>query len=250
MTENWKSYFCNVNDVLASIALNLALGEDAPMPGKPWLLWVWVYFQSPRPDGLSGREEFPTISAIEDELIKQLGNACGAILAGRITTDGHREFYFYGATESGFKAAVRAAMSRFPDYTHDFDTKHEPDWNQYRKVLYPSDESMQMIKNLDLLGVLKEHGDTLEAVRDVHHWIYFKGRDDRDWYAAEVRSLGYAIEDQTERPNDERPYGLTITRDQSVTRDEIHPAVTELFRLARRVDAEYDGWETQVIVVH
>ncbi|HJX84862.1 MAG TPA: DUF695 domain-containing protein, partial [Candidatus Angelobacter sp.] len=135
MTENWKSYFCNVNDVLASIALNLGLSEDAPMSGKPWLLWVWVYFRSPRPDGLSSKEEFPTLSAIEDELTKQLGNACSAIQAGRITTDGRREFYFYGATEKGFKAAVQAALSRFPGYKYDCDTKHEPDWNQYRNVL-------------------------------------------------------------------------------------------------------------------
>ncbi len=31
MTEEWKSYFCNVNDVLASIALNLGLNKVAPI---------------------------------------------------------------------------------------------------------------------------------------------------------------------------------------------------------------------------
>jgi regulator of RNase E activity RraB len=40
---------------------------------------------------------------------------------------------------------------------------------------------------------------------------------------------------------------LTITRDQSVTSEKINEAVLELFRMAREVDAEYDGWEAQLI---
>ena len=70
-------------------------------------------------------------------------------------------------------------MGNFSTYKFDLGKQHEPDWNQYRNVLYPSDESMERIKNADVLEVLEEHGDTLESVRDVHHWIYFKSSDDR-----------------------------------------------------------------------
>ena len=70
MTENWKNYFCNVNDKLASIALNLGLNEGAPIETKPWLLWVWVYLQHPTSDGLSQQSEFATVSSIEDALSK------------------------------------------------------------------------------------------------------------------------------------------------------------------------------------
>src|SRR5438309_5000971 len=97
MSENWKSYICNVNGKLASIALDLGAGKKASSGNKPWLLWVWVYLQSPRADGLSDGKEFKTLGAIEDELTTQSSAACEGINVGRITTDGRREFYFYGA---------------------------------------------------------------------------------------------------------------------------------------------------------
>jgi uncharacterized protein (TIGR01619 family) len=249
MAENWKSYLCNVNDRLASIALNLGLNEEAPIEIKPWLLWVWVYLQVPRPDGLSDRSEFNTICAIEDELVQQLAAECHAIEAGRITTQGRREFYFYGANEEKFEKAVRSAMDNFPKYKFDQGTRYEPDWNQYRSVLYPSEEEMQRIANRDVLDVLEKKGDTLAPIRDVHHWIYFKCSEDRERYADEVRKLGYAIEQKAELDQRERPLRLVIMREQSVTPQEIDESALELFRLAKEMDAEYDGWEARVVVV-
>ena len=249
MPENWKSYFCNVNEKLSSIALNLALEEHAPMPNKPWLLWVWIYLQSPSDKGMTTSQEFPTISAIEDELSKQIAEKCGGIYAGRITGDNRRELYFYGSDKKNFKRAVKDAMSGFRSYRFDFDAQKEPDWNQYLNVLFPSDEDLQRIANRDVLDVLEERGDTLEPVRDVHHWIYFKTPEDRDWYTSRVGALGYTVEDKPDRPDDTHPYGLAITRDQSITPDEINDAVLELFRLAKQVSADYDGWEAQLIQI-
>lgn len=249
MPENWKSYFCNVNDKFSSIALNLALEEHAPMPDKPWLLWVWIYLQSPSDKGMTTSQEFPAISAIEDELTKQTAEKCGGIYAGRITGDNRRELYFYGTDKKNFKRAVKDAMSGFRSYRFDFDAQKEPDWNQYFKVLFPSDENMQRIANRDLLDVMEQRGDTLEPARDVHHWIYFKTSEDREWYASQVSALGYMTEDKPDRPDDTHPYGLAITRDQSITPDLINDAVLELFRLAKQVGADYDGWEAQLIQI-
>jgi uncharacterized protein (TIGR01619 family) len=245
MAEKWRSYFCNVNDKLASIALNLGL--EAPISGKTRLLWVWVYMKSPRSDGLSGMSEFETLSAVEDELAKQLGIRFGAVEAGRITTDGRREVYFYGEQTEGFKSAVNDVLSRFKGYKFDLGTQEDAEWSQYLNVLYPSDEDMQRIKNQDVLEVLMKHGDSLKPVRDVHHWIYFRSTRDREWFAAETREMGYKVENEPKLDEGERQFGLVITRDQSVTSDEIDDAVIELFRLAKDVDAKYDGWETQVI---
>jgi uncharacterized protein (TIGR01619 family) len=247
MEENWKSYICKVNDKLASIALNQGLNQGAPLSAKPWLLWVWVYLQRPRPDGLSDASELETIGAIEDEVARQLAAACQAVEAGRITTDGRREFYFYGADEKQFKKAVRAAMCGFRQYKFDQGTQHEPDWNQYRSVLYPSEEDMQRIANRDVLDVLERHGDTLEPVRDVHHCIYFKNSEARERYAAEVQKLGYATAQKAEFDERERPFRLVIRREQSVTPNKIDEAVLELIRLAKEMHAEYDGWEARVL---
>src|ERR1700722_15051530 len=104
MSEDWNSYLCNVNDVLASIALDLDLRKTVPDNGKPNLLWVWVYLKWPREDGLSASSEFDSLSAIEDKLTETMVDRFGAVLCGRITTDGRREFYYYAPRLEPFES--------------------------------------------------------------------------------------------------------------------------------------------------
>src|SRR5215471_20405666 len=244
----WASYFANVNDKLASIALDLELRDQAPVKGKPHLLWVWVDLRSPKSNGLSDSGEFDALAAIEDELVRALGTACDAVEAGRITSNDRREFYFYGADCINFDASVSLVMKKFPQYKYHSGTQDDPQWAQYLNVLYPSEEDFEQIKNRDVLAALMKHGDTLEAVRDVHHWIYFHTVAQRQHYALKAKELGYKIEGETEREGGQpHPFGLQITRDQGVTPAQIDSAVIELFRLAKQFDADYDGWEAAVV---
>jgi Family of unknown function (DUF695) len=61
---------------------------------------------APRPDGLSSNEEFQILNTIEDALTERLEKDCDACLAGRITGDGRREFYYYGRTPSNLRLLV------------------------------------------------------------------------------------------------------------------------------------------------
>jgi hypothetical protein len=54
---NWGQYFCNVNDKLSSILVDLDLRDLLPDHSRADLIWVWVYMKAPRPDGLSSNEE-------------------------------------------------------------------------------------------------------------------------------------------------------------------------------------------------
>jgi uncharacterized protein (TIGR01619 family) len=246
MTEDWKSYFSNVNDKFASIALNLGLRPSVPMSDKPWLLWVWIYLQSPNAEGLTTNSEAKVIWGIEKELEKVLDAGCGGIYCGRITTDGKRELYFYGKTDSGFEAAVRAVMSSFGGYQFDLGTQREPDWNQYLNVLFPSDEDMQRIGNRDVLETFEKQGDMLEAEREVQHWIYFRRKIDLDWFVQAAQQRGYKTANDGDNAESDRPFGLRVIRVQSISQTEIDNTVIELFRLAKIVNGLYDGWEAQV----
>jgi hypothetical protein len=179
MIDNWKPYLCNVNDKLASIFVNLGLREDVPIASKPWLLWTWVYFQSPRADGLSDSKEAPTLYEIEDSLNLSVSRACRAIPCGRITTAGRREFYFYGETKDGFHKAVREAFTGFERYKFDLGEQEDHLWEQYLNVLYPSPEGLQRIANMDSLDVLAEKGDVLTVPREVQHWMNFGSEESR-----------------------------------------------------------------------
>jgi uncharacterized protein (TIGR01619 family) len=247
MSEHWNSYFCNVNGKLASIRVDLGVRPTVPVPNRPWLLWVWVYFKQPRTDGLSSDEEFDKLCALEDALQKAVESKRGAVLAGCITTDGHREFYFYGPSPEGFKERVKQIVGISNDYKFDCDTQRDPDWTQYLKVLYPSEEQRQVIENRSVQDVLRAKGDTLELPRDVRHWIYFRSEAEREAFRRTALELQYRIEFEPHSERTSFPFGLCIAKTQPVRSPEIDDAVIELFRLAKYHCGDYDGWETAVI---
>jgi Family of unknown function (DUF695)/Regulator of ribonuclease activity B len=247
MSDNWNFYFCKVNDVLASIFVDLGLHELAPDESRPYLLWVWVHLKTPRSDGLSDSVEFDSLVAIEEKITEGLSQKFDAILCGRITTDGRREFYYYAARSEAFEPTVENVMGRFRGYEFDCGCQAEPDWKQYLTLLYPSEENRQCIENRSVLEVLERKGDTLNTPRDVLHWIYFPTVLDRDAFWTAVQPLEYRIQSRPDKPGGELPFGLCIVRFQSVKQSDIDEAVLELFRHAKEFRGDYDGWETEVI---
>jgi uncharacterized protein (TIGR01619 family) len=246
MIENWKPYLCNVNSKLASIFVNLGLRESVPMASKPWLLWTWVYFQSPRADGLSDSKEAPTLYKIEDALNLSVSRACQAIPCGRITTEGRREFYFYGETEKGFHHAVKAALKGFEGYRYDIGSQEDSEWGQYLNVLHPSPENLQRIANMDLLDVLRKKGDVLSVAREVQHWMYFGSEESRTQFRDAAMAVGFRAASESISKAD-LPFGIVIARTQSIEQESIDHTVLELLHLSRRFDGDYDGWETPVV---
>ena len=248
MSDTWKSYICRVNDSLASIRFDLGLREVVPIRSKPCLLWVWVYFRTPRPDGLSDSKEAPTPFNIEDALTPELSRTCGAILCGVITTEGRREFYFYADANKDFGSTVASSLAKFSEYRFDSGEKNDPLWTQYLHVLYPSPEDMQRIANRDLLDQLEKRGDVLSVKRQVLHWVYFKTKRDRDRFKEVVVKSGYTIDFESESDvQGDRPFGLTVARSHSVEQTVVDDVVLELMRLAQQFDGDYDGWETPIV---
>jgi uncharacterized protein (TIGR01619 family) len=246
MTDNWKPYLCNVNDKLASIFVNLGLRDAVPVMSRPWLLWTWVYFQSPRSDGLSDDKEGPTLFKIEDTLNECVSRDCRAVLCGRITTDGRREFYFYGESKEGFRAAAEAALASFEGYRFDVGVQEDSQWRQYLDVLYPSPENFQRIANMDLLDVLLEKGDVLTAAREVQHWMYFGSERSRRLFRDAVAKAGFKIVSESNGKGD-LPFGISVARTQSIDQKSIDETVIELLKLSGHFDGEYDGWETPIV---
>ena len=247
MTEHWAAYLCNVNDKLASIFLDLDLRNTVPDAGRPWLLWVWVYFKQPRPDGLSSGEEFATLGSIEDELEATMKQDCQAVLAGRITTQGRREFYYYGPSPDRFQSSVAKAMGSFNAYEFDHGTQHDPQWHQYLNVLYPSPDDLQRIRNREVRDVMEREGDQPETPREVLHWSYFPAESNRSDFKAAVQTKGYTVESESQYPEGENPYGICYGKIQQSTAQAIDDSVLELNKLSERFHGEYDGWEAQVM---
>jgi len=242
MSDQWDSYICNVNDKLASIFLDLGIRTSVPDPIRPWLLWAFVPFKHPRPDGLSSQQEFQTLIAIEDVLNASVLSACGAILSGRITSDGRREFYYYGTQPEGFEDAVAKCMATFQGYSADCGEQFDPEWRQYLDVLYPSDDDLERIKNRNLVDRQIELGDHPDIPREVDHFLYFENEAGRDDFANSVLAEGYRIVSKSQTERGDRRYAINVAKVQTTQLEMIDKTVLALCKLARLHGGEYDGW--------
>jgi hypothetical protein len=175
--------------------------STVPDPDRLWLLGVWVYFERPRPDSLSSSEDFDKLGALEDTLQAQLEKKCNGVLSGCITTDGRREYYFYGSTPESFEETVNQSVGRSHGYKYDCGKQEDFAWVQYLNVLCPSDEQSQLIANRKLMDLLAAKGDRLESAKDVHHWAYFENQSDRNSFRDAIQVLGYRVESENENSN-------------------------------------------------
>jgi hypothetical protein len=120
LSDEWDFYFARVDDAISSIFVDLGIRADVPVEKRPWLLWVWVVLQAPKPDGLATNEEARSLHAIGEALDSTVCATCDAQLVARITGNGRREFYFYATEPGELPVAVENSMrasSRSPSRT-------------------------------------------------------------------------------------------------------------------------------------
>ena len=144
---DWNSYFVNVNNELASVFVNLRLHESAPFDTHPTLSWYWVEMKEPKENGLSSRAEYNSLIAHEDALLAHLAGS-SFVYAGRITTQGRREFYFYTAADFDFVKSIQQSFADTENYRYQLGQKSDSQWEHYLDLLYPGENGLsQMQKN-------------------------------------------------------------------------------------------------------
>ena len=248
MSDEWDFYFARVNDAVSSIFVDLGVRPEVPVEARPWLLWVWVPLRSPRDDGLSSSEEAPKLNELGDALDSAIGAACGAQYVGRITGSGRREFYYYASEPADLETVTARVMQGFEGYECQTGSAFEPDWDQYLNLLYPSATNLQRMSNRRLLEALEQDGDDHETPRKVDHWLYFTDEEGRAACRDTLEAIGFEVEDESlaEEGDESLPYGLVVSRIDSVDTHSINGVTLELARLAGEHRGDYDGWACEV----
>ena len=245
--EEWDFYFSNVDGKPGSLYVDLGLKTVAPIADKPNLAWVYVQMNNPREDGFSSQEESEMLFKIEDALVERIASVHDAVYAGRLTSDGNRELYFYLGDTAGYDKTVQNVMSAFPEYRYSPGSKEDAGWGGYLDFLYPAPPQFQSIQNRRVVHQLQQQGDILTKERDVRHWIYFKTEANREEFLAKIKDDNFTVENKTTaEPGGEYPYCLVIKRADKVDWGSVDNYVLYLCGLADETDGEYDGWETSV----
>lgn len=246
MPENWQTYFAHIEDLPATILVNLGAAEVEPKP--PHLTWLRISYEVNREDGFPDDAQREVLDEIEEALDAAIEELDYAVhLVGRMTHQGLRAFYYYSENPLGVESALGGAMVPFGSYPHEIGQREEPEWETYFGLLYPSSREMQLISNQQVLSALADHDDDHEAPRPVDHYAYFPTEAACDRFATRAGAEGFALEEK--RPPEEpgAEWCARLTRVDPVDYFSIGDATLHLFDLAEECGGNYDGWETVVV---
>lgn len=242
--DNWDFYMTLVDGNPASIFANLSLIERAPVAGHDHFLFVQIPMLQPREDGLSSAEEFDQLIAVEDRVIGALEATGEAIYAGRNTTDGVRDLFFYVTDTAAAEAVVEALAAELSPY--ELRTGHNPDpeWGVYFGFIYPSPNDMQHINNRSVLRQLAEHGDDHTAPREIDHFAYFPSEAAAGAFAGVVDGQRFDVT-PTRDQNERGEYCVSFKREDSLS--DIDEITINLAQIAEEHEGYYDGWGCPIV---
>ena len=246
-TPEWDFYPTKIEGKAASISLDLAIADVAPVPELGHMLWVSIKVKEPDANGFPLREEAKILAGIEDELVEKL-HFMDAVQVARLKSDGTVDFYFYAPENDQFEDIVLELMEEHPDYLYATETAEDPEWDEYLAYLYPDHYNYQSILNRRVVDQLQEAGDTLETAREVDHWLNFADEKNREAFAVAVQEKGFAVLQKGENPDKSGlRYSINISRADKASWEEVNRYVWELCKLAEKFKGEFVGWGCEVV---
>ncbi|KRA53243.1 hypothetical protein ASD77_00640 [Pseudoxanthomonas sp. Root65] len=244
----WNFYALRVDDQPASIYLDLSLADEVQADEYPVMAWLRVEMREPREDGLSSQQEFDALVALEDRVVPLLTAAGRAVYAGRNTSSGCRDFYFYLAQGEAWDEQVEQAMRAASEYRYQSGHRPDPTWSTYHEFLYPDPRTRESMENRDVCAVLEDRGDELRQPRDIDHWAYFPSPDARDEFLRKAAAIGFENRTPNRDDDEEQEWGAQVFRRDVPAYGAIDDICLPLYDLAHECGGRYDGWECEVVI--
>ena len=238
--EDWDFYVSNVEGQIGSFLVDLGLINVVPIEDKPNVVWISINIENPLENGLVSNEESEILYEIEDNIINNITKQYNAIFAGRLTSDGRRQLYFYFGETSGHDKIITQSMSKYSNYEFDFGIKEDAEWDVYLNFLYPLPNQYQMIMNDRVIRQLEQEGDNLTKERMVDHAIYFKDENDMKNFISEIEKENFKVIDSNQ--TEENDYFLNVGRVDKVDYESVNDYVLYLWELAGKHNGDYGGW--------
>jgi len=246
--QDWDFYFTNIDDKPASIGLNLALHDTAPVAGKTHCFWIILPFQQSDSLGFPLEKETETLNKIEDTLELFLEKKFQTLYAGRTSSAGKRQFYYYCKSIDSIDVFIEDFFKPYPQYKYKLGQRYDENWTVYFDFLYPSPIDLQLIYNNRIVEALIENGDNPTLQHHIDHWLNFEKKKEMNDFIKALEGKNYLVEKNTfDRTNPSHPYSLQVSEENKTDLETIDHSVLQLFHLAERYNGVYGGWETFVL---
>ena len=249
MQGYWEEYIKIVDAHPAMVSLNVSASEDGSNEDHGYVAFVKVKLNVVTEDGFVSKDEIDQISFIEDRIeLDSLRYRHGQYV-GRVVSAGSITFIYYLKLDFEWSDTVNVAMSNFEDYSFEFGSRMDSEWEVYQKLLFPTASEWQMIHNHHACDELKSSGDNLRIQRAIEHTSYFKTPEIRDEFSKFIEIENFKIQKHTE-PNEEMPfYGVKYYRIDIPFYTNIDNLTLTLIDHSQNYNGQYDGWETSLVKI-
>ncbi len=242
--QDWDFYFTNIDEKPASIGLNLALHDTAPLPDKAYCFWIILPFEQSDSLGFPLEKENEALNKLEDDLEFFLQTKSQIIYAGRTTSEGKRQLYFYSKSIDSVDIFIEDFFKPHSEYNYKLGQRYDAEWEIYFGFLYPAPLDLQLIYNHRIVEALAESGDNATLPHHIDHWLNFQKKKDRTDFIKALEGKNYAIE----KIDADKSHSLTlqISEENKTDLETIDKSVIQLFELAEKFKGIYGGWETSL----
>jgi len=247
MQEYWESYVKLLEGHRAMVSFNAGVTDSVPEMEYMYVGFLKLKLKTPTKDGLVDEEESHDVGFVEDRLeMEALRYRVGKYI-GRIITNGEVNFIYYLKQDFDWKDVVATAMGYFEEYTFEFGSRVDTEWEVYQKLLFPNVREWQIIVNHNACLRLEAQGDDLNVPRAIEHKMYFNTLEDRAEFVALMQEQGFVVQKELEIESELVKYGLIFYRKDKPFYYEIDELTMQLIDLGESCNAHYDGWESSLV---
>ena len=243
LQHDWENYIVSVDGRPVSINVDIGLSKFAPIKERPFVIILRTKLKNPDTKGMPYPDEYATLLTMEETLIAELGKETGAMLVGRFTQRGLREFYFYAPDTIGFESSVNKAMKNFPDYEWLSRAKEDKKWDNYFTVLYPSSVDLLRINSRRQIDKMNKDGDRKNENIPLIYSFSFSSFKEREQFLRNLTWQGFEITSMPEMEDYKtNKFNLELKRDAKPDLAWIEQFIVPLSLFAQKYGGKFHGW--------
>jgi len=250
MQEYWEAYVKPVDGKKAMVSFNAGVSDFVPDSDFMYVGFVKVKLHAPKEDGLVNDDEADDIGFIEDRLeMESLRYRSGKYI-GRIISNGEVNFIYYLKLDFEWRNTVEDAMSYFKEYSYEYGSRVDAEWEVYQKLLFPTLREWQIIANHHSCDNLKSQGDNLRLERAIEHKVYFESKEDRKKFITLIEERDFKNQKEFEVPfNQKSMYGVQFYRVDIPFYYNIDELTMNIIDITESCNGFYDGWESSLVKI-
>lgn len=241
ITGQWEVYhYRRPNGKVAVISFSLDLAKAAPPEGLDHCFRIGLHLlpENLQPGGLPTEGMIVQLEDIERDLVKSLETAgVTCRMVGRLTFEGNRIMAFQAADESHFAQVAGIWISDFNDFQADL--SHEHGWSFFEETIKPSAVEWQSVVDRKMIEKLLKAGSHPGKMHQLEHSL----SGDPASLEVMAEELGHGGFKVLHFEADQ----LVVQRPSTLDVDEVSAVSSALFRFAKDIGVNYEGWGARVV---